>query len=371
MIRPDWGSGAFFFVTRGVPDFSAAAHKQENHTENSDMKLASKLLFRLPLLAATSGILLLSTPPAVNAEPYNEDEWYDPNDWFDGNNVESDDTYDFGAWDYNDYKYGTGYDPYDYGLYDYGGYNDRDWNARTGDYGARNSYWRDTYDYDDDASNQRQAQQTQGRQGQQRTLAGTIEGFREVNVRSRQGERDRFTVVRVRLKDGRSAVVDLGKRLSLRDVNLQKGDYISVSGQQRTINGQNVIMANTIYANGQHHSITRGGAPATAQSQRESASQTFRGTVESFRRVNVEGAQSGHTLAKLTLENGKSMIVDFGQNRTPASLGINQGDYVSIRGNRTELDNKPILRAQSVYADGNWRDIPQTNRQNTNRGQQQ
>ena len=331
------------------------------------------MLLRLPLIAATTvSLALVSVPPAAHADPANEDEWYDPTDWFDGNNKESDDTYNYGSYgagaDYysgGTYPYEDGF--YDYTDYDYGdGYND----AGYRDYGTSNSYWRDSYDYDANTTNQnrsQQARQTQDQQNQQRTLAGTIEGFREVNVRDRKGAQDRFTVVRLRLRDGRSATVDLGKRLSLRDVNLEKGDYVSVSGRQRMISGQNVILAETIYADGQLRRITRGGQASsggqqqTAQKQQSrGGGQPLQGTVESFRRVNVEGANETHTLVRLTLENGKPVIVDLGPDETPRSVRMNVGDYVRIRGSWAELNSKPIMRAQSVSVNGSWQDVRQT-----------
>ncbi len=372
------------------------------------MKTYLPLNCRWPLIAATFlTFTLLSPLPPTHAQSYNEDEWYDPSDWFDGNNYEYDDASGRGADDYD----------YDWGYSGYPAYS-----SGTPDYATR--YWRDTYDYDRSTADQdqqrqqttatnrqdqpsqraqsQQAQQTprtaQDQSDQPRIFAGYIDGFREVNVRDRQGARDRFTVVRLRLRDGSTANVDLGQRLALGDLNLEKGDYLRAHGQQRTISGQQVILADKILADGREHRISRSGSGATGGQQQASqsaqpsrspqsrpsaeasqenpsaqsgrASSSLRGTVESFRRVAVEGSKNGHTLVRVTMENGSSQIVDLGPNQTARTLGISPGDYVSIRGRETQLNDRPILRADQVYADGNWKTVRQVNRRDDGDQQQ-
>jgi hypothetical protein len=76
-----------------------------------------------------------------------------------------------------------------------------------------------------------------------RTVEGRIEGFRHVYLRPSEGQREQHSMVKLRLQDGRSVVVDLGRKHDMDDLNLQKGDRITLRGRQGAVDGRSVFFA--------------------------------------------------------------------------------------------------------------------------------
>lgn len=88
------------------------------------------------------------------------------------------------------------------------------------------------------------------------------------------------------------------------------------------------------------------------QGERQGRQHTLHGTITDARRVQLPGQRERHTLAKLTLQNGRTAIVNLGPRATPGSLNLSKGDQVTIRGERVTLDNRPLLLANTVTVDG-------------------
>lgn len=373
------------------------------------------MTFRLtfPIATLLAGVLAGTTLHAQ--EPYNEDEWYDPTDWFDGNNEEWDDSYEW--WDegrddgegrayddkdhygwhyewnpwsdewrrtygwYDEYYESDAYDEAVHGLYAYDldsrdGYADEygwhyDWDAAKGewerDYGWHDhSYDNASYRYGEPASDTRSQQgksDTDSRQrssvDSQQRIAGTIDGFRKLD------SRDEHTLVRLRLRDGRTRVVDLGSRVDPERLDLSYGDRVQIRGMRDRHQGREVLTATSIKIDGdrtrlrersdeqgtQGEGSKAGSDTREASAQRSRDGQTFAGRLDGFKKTSLDGREE-RLLVRMTLEDGTRRIVDLGPSARLKDLDLEQGDHVSVRGERRTIDGRTVLVADRLRIEG-------------------
>lgn len=92
------------------------------------------------------------------------------------------------------------------------------------------------------------SRQNQRNQQEQLVLEGKIA---EKEVVELEGSSDPQTVVKIELQNGKSASVNLGPETSLSDLDLQKGDQISVRGHTEQISGKNIVVAQSIRVEGE------------------------------------------------------------------------------------------------------------------------
>ena len=340
-----------------------------------------------------AALALFVGAPAGSAQ--GEDEWYDPTDWFDGNNIESDDTFDYEAYDF-DYDYGFN-DTYDYGdsWATYPTWGAGTWHS---DYYDAN-YW-DNYDWNADSS-QNQSQENQDRQNQNREdqtrtytyvmfidpistqsgsdsqqssskqgmkkgsgqdnqksgvarLNGTIEGLRDMQLKRESGATARYTLAKVRLENGKTSVVNLGRKSALENVNLKQGDSIQAVGRRGTVEGETVFVAHKIKAGGKTidaNPVIRLSPSRTVQNQQNQ--KTIQGTVASIDEKTASSAgKKDHTLVNLRLENGQSATVDLGPAASLEKIDLQEGEMVTVKGRSETRDGQQVLVPDLMKVDG-------------------
>lgn len=210
--------------------------------------------------AAAAGLAVVAPATAQSGdnyewEPgvgYHEEEWYDPTDWFDddydhGDQIDYEETWRI---DYNDDDYYADWDyyldeddPADYDYwdspYDYdAGYDDgADWDYYSDeDDPADYDYWDSPYDFDYRTAADRPLQRFE--------LHGELDAWQR---RDLEGQRNAHTLVRLRMEDGASAVVNLGPNVELDRLRLDGGDMVAVRGVRGSIDGQAVLMAQAVH----------------------------------------------------------------------------------------------------------------------------
>lgn len=97
----------------------------------------------------------------------------------------------------------------------------------------RNAYSSSTYGYN--------------RTSNDAEIQGKVENFRNISL---QGEKDSHRLVRIRMQDGETKIVNLGPETRLSDLDLQSGDQVSIKGQEKTIDGRTVIFADQVKVDG-------------------------------------------------------------------------------------------------------------------------
>jgi len=103
------------------------------------------------------------------------------------------------------------------------------------------SSWRSNFRANDSHQNRSSSSGSSGdlsSSSAERTIRGRIQGFREASVNEGQGQRQEHALVKLRTQDGRTVVADLGPKQDIQDLDLQKGDRLSLRGTQGTVDGQ-------------------------------------------------------------------------------------------------------------------------------------
>ena len=293
-----------------------------------------------------------------------------------------------GTWDsdygYYDRKY-TFDATSDYGWHFDWNPNAEQWEA---DYGWHTSNW----DYDqqrfDYGRQNRQQQQTaqnlarrQRQQNQQRArqsttqtrdlhqVRGEIENIRRINFRDQQGERVPRVLANVRLDNGQRVVIDLGRR-NPESLGVDRGDRVILRGRTVEMNGRDILLAQQVRIDGQRFNVRerssqlaqQGVSRASSQGRgpqqeqgRSGQSVEIQGQLEELQRANLGGIGDNRTVARVTLQNGREVLVDlgadfaqrYGQDRMQQLLRrADQGDQIRIRGQRQVVNGREIIQAR-------------------------
>lgn len=193
-----------------------------------------------------------------------------------------------------------------------------------------------------------------------RQTQGTITSTRE--VRARDGRH----LLAILEKDGDRLAVDLGDVGSARDLNLEEGDEVTVSGPRVKIGDRTILMAHQVRQDGRTHEIARtttsdNSQTASQQRRDEQSRQTERkpgrvvGKITMMRKVKVR--DSRRQVAQIRTDRGNTVVVDLG----PAEefdADVQPGDEIEARGALTRSGETSVLVATRVKADDQTLEIP-------------
>lgn len=192
-----------------------------------------------------------------------------------------------------------------------------------------------------------QAGRKQNRSMKTVTFNGTVDGFRKVNLQDSEGKQDEHTFVRIRLEDDDARVVSLGSRLIVTDLDLEKGDEISVSGRNARIDNRDVLVASSIEVDDKLFRVRKHNRPDTGQQF------PITGTVKDVSMTSLsDNSREKNLLIRMELENGKTCVVDLGQGTTLSDLDIEEGSEIRLQGKKTKVDGKSIIVARTISVDG-------------------
>lgn len=209
-----------------------------------------------------------------------------------------------------------------------------------------------------------------------RKVTGELQSYRELGL---QGQPEPHTVVKVRTSSGRTALVDLGPRVDLRQMGLQQGDTVVAEGRRGTINNQPVLIATSIRAEGESQRLQtftaddqlwlqQSDRPQSRQMQQRqqrhdpmmqqgqmtstAAPTRLQGELQSFGEVQLRGQQDPHTIVELRLQDGQRALVNLGPRVDPQDLDLQRGDRVTVEGRRGKINQQPVLMATSIEVNG-------------------
>lgn len=290
--------------------------------------------------------LWIAISPPISGQEYeyepgeglHQEEWYDPSDWVDTTE----------GVDYED---------------------DWSWEPLGSD---RRSVWYDEEEWRTSRPASRrqqdhyQAEQRSRSQSRSGVLQGRIASVRLVTENRVQGRWGPRTQVRLRLDNGNSAFVDLGYNTP-EVLQLEEGARVRVQGRTHRAGGREVLIADRMWVNGIGYDLR--GLPQTAARQStgnqrqagDGGNVEIRGQLEAIREMSLDDARQNHTLARVRLQNGRSVIVDLGRNfeqrygedRFERLLErASQGDNIYIRGTRQSANGRNIIRANQLRLEG-------------------
>lgn len=216
---------------------------------------------------------------------------------------------------------------------------------------------------------------------------GSLQSYREINL---QGQPEPHTIVKIRTSDGRIALVDLGPRVDLREMNLEQGDTVVAEGRRGTINNEPVLIATSIRAEGQSRELRTSAVgdelwlqgtrdrddQAAPRRERNMTSRQYRttqegqmtaaagptrlhGDLQSFGRVQLQGQQAAHTIVELRLDDGQRALVNLGPKVDVQDLDLERGDTITVEGRRGRINRQPVLMATSIEVNGERTQIQQ------------
>lgn len=82
--------------------------------------------------------------------------------------------------------------------------------------------------------------------------SGFVDSIREISL---PGARGNSTFARIRLDDDTTKILDLGPSLEFEKLDCEPGDYMTVRGTERTMNGRDVLVVRELRVNADHRDI--------------------------------------------------------------------------------------------------------------------
>lgn len=207
------------------------------------------------------------------------------------------------------------------------------------------------------------------------TLNGKLQSFSTVNLK---GQRDEHTIVRVKLQDGETRLVNMGPKNQFRRLDVQRGDEITVQGRCGQIGDRSVLMATRIKAGGETAQVRAGsyGSERSRTGQQGRSSQgrmSLVGEIDDWKKMKLgNGDRRDHLFVRIELDDGRKEIVNFGPNTELRELDLDSGSRISVRGMREKVNGRDVLFARDVRVERqrvplDWQPDGSGNRTNRNR----
>lgn len=290
-------------------------------------------------------------------EGWHEEEWYDPTDWFDDEpyNYEYDE-YGYEAYDY-DSSYGNQDDYYDYG-YDY-------------DNGSSYDYY-DSYRNTNSRSNSNRYQDRDRSQNQNRYQARNPDRDQNQNE-GRNQNRDRRQYENLDRYENRQFPNQRNQgqyqnRSGSRNSNDSQDRYGNQpfytdqnrSGNRDRYNGQDDYGSRRAQPGGRPYyldreSDRRQGQPQAWRDRNDSnrygpmqSRGRYQGSVQDIASVNAEERPDEHMILRITMQDGRSVMADFGPELKRDKIPFKSGDRVMLTGDRMSSQGRTLLVVESI-----------------------
>jgi plastocyanin len=165
-------------------------------------------------------------------------------------------------------------------------------------------------------------------------IEGEVTNVKEATV---HGEKRQ--VAALKSAQGQQLVVDLGSKNALQDLEITKGDRLTVAGPAARIGGKRILLAQHLKMNGQRREIRRDG-------------QEVRGEIERLRRLTARGDGSARMVANILTDDDNRVMVDLGPSDRLQKLELREGDRITVRGPVARIDDGRVMMANRVEAGG-------------------
>jgi len=187
-------------------------------------------------------------------------------------------------------------------------------------------------------------------------VAGQIIRTKQLDLRGTTGK---ILVALIDTGDGRRQIVDLGPTVAFKETPVYTGDQIAVRGLQATLGKLDVVLAMQANLSGAEVFIKRAaptavvaavavptGYPVTEQVLK------LEGRVEHLRNSRLRGSTAEHLIAEMVTRGGRGVIVDMGPPSQLWRADIKQGEWMTIRGQEMNVNNRPVLLALEINKNG-------------------
>lgn len=179
-------------------------------------------------------------------------------------------------------------------------------------------------------------------------LKGTVMDSRHVQVGNRKGSAEN-RVVLLKTQDGQTIAVDLGPEAKLKSVRVKQGTPVEVRGSVVSIDGDPVFLAQEVQIGDKSINTGR----AAPDERRRPRVQSFSGTIDRTKELEIEGSDNKHEVAILKSgDENQKMLVDLGPVQQLDKLNIEQGDKVRVQGIAMNINHRRVLVAENVRKNG-------------------
>ncbi len=191
---------------------------------------------------------------------------------------------------------------------------------------------------------QRRGQRQQASRRQSRRQMDQVQGqIQEMTTIKLADFDENHVIARIRTRQGQTAKVDLGPEKKINELNLQKGDQITVHGRSGTINEKQVLMAFRLDSGDQRVSIRRPG---------DKSMRRYSGEILKTRTVTMGQKNEQLVLARIRLDNGTTTMVNLGPTSQIANLNISSGQQVSMLARPVNISGRRALVVEQLQVDG-------------------
>ncbi len=190
-------------------------------------------------------------------------------------------------------------------------------------------------------------------------IQGTIEDQTEFKLYGHHG--DKFVMARMHTEKDKTVSVVLGPQKDLKDLDLTKGNVVTVEGEQHRLNNKPVLFAHTVSAQGKTVNVT----PPESQNL-----QRVRGKIAELNRRHFRGREGEFLVAKVDLVNGNTKMINLGPASKLEKLNLKKGDEVRVLGHSGRINGEPALIAAEVHVKDQTVSIPPSRFQHPSFGSQ-
>jgi hypothetical protein len=170
------------------------------------------------------------------------------------------------------------------------------------------------------------------------------------------GMSDQIVFATVRTDQGRRCVVNLGPLEELENLQLHRGERISVLGPTMQIGNQRLILAQRLRAQGETVQLNQ-----EVQENSSPRAQRISGQIIRTQEVQLPGLNDEILIALVKTNNGQQVLVNLGDaSELEDQVQLHRGDRISVRGRAFQMHGQSVVLAQQVRANGETFQIGQS-----------
>ncbi|MFW5640162.1 MAG: hypothetical protein ACOC0H_03240 [Thermodesulfobacteriota bacterium] len=194
-------------------------------------------------------------------------------------------------------------------------------------------------------------QQRRDRQSRQQMRRGDrIQGsIKEMKTISLSKMEEDHVIARIQTREGQVAKVDLGPEQKLSDLNLKKGDQVTVHGITGSINQKPVLMAHGVEAKGQRVSIKR---------PQDMKLKSYSGQIMKTKKTDLREGTPTVLMARIRMDDGNTTMVNLGPEKELRNqLDIQEGKRFSMLARPAKVEGRTGLVAEFIKIGDNSVDV--------------
>jgi len=173
-----------------------------------------------------------------------------------------------------------------------------------------------------------------------------------------RGTAEKNLVALVDAGGGQQQIVELGLAANFKAAPVYTGDQIVAVGSRTRIGQLEVLAASRVTISGKVIPVVREtraaaiavvpkvGYPVTEQVVK------IEGKVNRLRTAPLAGSRQEHLVAEIVTRGGKAIVTDLGPPEQIWRADVKQGEWITLRGQEMEIDNRPVFLALEINKNG-------------------